>query len=208
MLSCASLLDRKTQRRFEVGRWSMNVPCRLRQILLQKVNVLHQWFNRELKDPFWLLSRQFFHVFYEGIRQQPLVSDSSVRTPGAAHALCVLRKSYLLREKTADQVVSGLKLKLKTSPTKVRLVSLKKIWKQAGRSHERCDVDFAESADFAAFDLRNRTQLNGHSNTYKRGFPLACSMPNFNDVRLTEMPKKRCQKSKKIVITSRRAGKV
>ena len=143
-----------------------------------------------------------------GIRQQPLVSDSSVRPPGAAHTLCVLRKSYLLREKTADQVVSGLKLKLKTSPTKVRLVSLKKSWKQAGRSHERRDVDFAESADFAEFDLRNRTQLNGHSNTYKRGFPLACSMPNFNDVRLKEMPKKRCQKSKKIVITLRRAGKV
>ena len=142
------------------------------------------------------------------IRQQPLVSDSSVRPPGAAHTLCVLRKSYLLREKTADQVVSGLKLKLKTSPTKVRLVSLKKIWKQAGRSHERCDVDFAENADFAGFDLRNRTQLNGHSNTYKRGFPLACSMPYFNDVRITEMPKKSCQKSKKIVITSRRVGKV
>ena len=132
-----------------------------------------------------------------GIRQQPLVSDSSVRPPGAAHTLCVLRKSYLLREKTADQVVSGLKLKLKTSPTKVRLVSLKKSWKQAGRSHERRDVDFAESADFAEFDLRNRTQLNGHSNTHKRGFPLACSMPNFNDVRLKEMPKKGAKNRKK-----------
>ena len=132
-----------------------------------------------------------------GIRQQPLVSDSSVRPPGAAHTLCVLRKSYLLREKTADQVVSGLKLKLKTSPTKVRLVSLKKSWKQAGRSHERRDVDFAESADFAEFDLRNRTQLNGHSNTYKKGFPLACSMPNFNDVRLKEMPKKGAKNRKK-----------
>ena len=30
-------------------------------------------------------------------------------------------------KKTADQVVRGLKLKLKTSPTKVRLASLKKI---------------------------------------------------------------------------------
>ena len=49
-----------------------------------------------------------------------------MRPPGAARTLCVLRKSYLLREKTADQVVSGLKLKLKTSPTKLRLVSLKK----------------------------------------------------------------------------------
>ena len=49
-----------------------------------------------------------------------------MRPPGAAHTLCVLRKSYLLREKTADQVVNGLKLKLKTCPTKVRLVSLKK----------------------------------------------------------------------------------
>ena len=37
------------------------------------------------------------------------MSDSSVRPPGAAHTLCVLRKSYLLHEKTADQVVSSLK---------------------------------------------------------------------------------------------------
>ena len=68
--------------------------------------------------------------------------------------------------------VSGLKLKLKTSPTKVRLVSLKKSRKQAGRSHERRDFfDFAESADFAAFDLRNRTQLNSHSKV-KKGIKL------------------------------------
>ena len=93
--------------------------------------------------------------------------------------------------------MSGHKLKLKSSPTKVRFVSLKKIWKQAGRSHERCDVDFAESADFAAFDLHSRTQLNGHSNTYKGGFPLACSMPNFNDVRLREMPKINAKSRKK-----------
>ena len=86
---------------------------------------------------------------------------------------------------------------LKTSPTKVRLVSLKKSWKQAGRSHKRRDFDFAESAAFAAFDLRNRTQLNGHSNTSKRGFPLACAMPNFNDVRLGEMQKKKLTKAEK-----------
>ena len=49
-------------------KWSMNVPCRLQQLLPQKVNVLHQWFNRELKNPFWLLSRQFFHVSDEGPR--------------------------------------------------------------------------------------------------------------------------------------------
>ena len=193
MLSCACLLDRKTQRRFEVGRWSTNVPCRLRQILLQKVNVLHQWFNRELKDPLWLLSRQFFRVSDEGLgfdSSRSWVTHRCVRRvlliPSASYA-----NPYLLREKTADQVVSGLKLKLKTSPTKVRLVSLKKSWKQAGRSHERRDVDFAESADFAEFDLRNRTQLNGHSNTYKRGFPLACSMPNCNDVRLKRNAKKK-----------------
>ena len=128
-------------------------------------------------------------------------SRSSVTHRCVRRVLLIPSASYAnpisFAKKTADQVVSGLKLKLKTSPTKVRLVSLKKIWKQAGRSHERCDVDFAESADFAAFNLRNRTQLNGHSNTYKRGFPLACSMPNFNDVRLTEMPKKKLPKIEK-----------
>ena len=101
-----------------------------------------------------------------------------------------LRKSYLLREKTADQVVRGLKVKLKTSPTKVRLASLKKIWKQADRRHERRDVAVAESADFAPFDLRNRTSLDGHSNTYRTGFHLAGSMPNSDDVRRREIPKK------------------
>ena len=168
------------------------VPCRLQQILPQKVIVLDQWFNRELKNSFWLLSRQFFHVSDEGPgfdRSRSWMTHRCVRRvlllPSASYANPI---SFV--KKTANQVVSGLKLKLKTSPTKVRLVSLKKSWKQAGRSLERRDVDFAESADFAEYDLRNRTQLNGHSNMYKRGFPLACSMPNFNDVRLKEMPKK------------------
>ena len=181
-------------------KWSMNVPCRLSSAnSTSKSKCSSPVIQPRTKKSFLAAFTTVFSCVWRrpAIRQQPLVSDSSVRPPGAARTLCVLRKSYLLREKTADQVVSGLKLKLKTSPTKVRLVSLKKSWKQAGRSHVRCDVDFAESADFAEFDLRNGTQLNGHSNTCKRGFPLACSMPNFNDVRLKEMPKKRCQKSKK-----------
>ena len=115
-----------------------------------------------------------------------------------------LRKSDLLREKTADQVVRGLKVKLKTSPTKVRLASLKKIWKQADRRHERRDVAVAESADFAAFDLCNRTSLDGHSNTCRTGFHLAGSMPNSDDVRRREIPKKIAKNRKNSAITSRR----
>ena len=193
------LPDRKTQRRFEVGsdRTCRAVPTSANST--SKSNCSPPVIQPRTKKSFLAAFTTVFSCVWRrpGIRQEMLVNDSSVRPPGAAPTLCVLRKSYLPCEKTANQVVSGLKLKLKTSPTKVRLVSLKKSWKRAGRSHERRDVDFAESADFAEFDLHNRTQLNGHSNMYKSGFPLACSMPNFNDVRLKEMPKKGAKNRKK-----------
>ena len=111
--------------------------------------------------------------------------------------------------------MSGLKLKLKTSPTKVRLVSLKKSWKQAGRSHERRDVDFAESAEFAVFDLCNlpcSISATEHSSmviqTHSKGDFPGLLHAKFQWCQTKRNAKKRGQKSKKIVITSRRAGKV
>ena len=116
---------------------------------------------------------------------------------------------YLRQKSRFWSVHACLKLKLKTSPTKVRLASLKKISKRAGRRHERFDVAVAESADFASFDLRNRTSPDGHSNTYRTDFHLVGSMPKSDDVRRRQIPKKTCQKSKKnSAITSRRNQRV
>ena len=134
------------------------------------------------------------------VRRQTLVDVGAggvLLMPACCIPSASLRKSYLLLEKTANRVVRGLKLKLKTSPTKVRLASLKKIWKQAGRRHERRDGAVAESADFAAFDLRNRTSRDGYSNACRTGFHLSGSTPNSDDVRRREIPEKSCQKSKK-----------
>ena len=183
-------------------KWYINVTCWLREILPQKVNILQQWFHGEIKDFFLAAFTTIFLLCltkgFDSSRSSVTRRCVRIRRVLLMTTCCIPSGSYgdPSSRKKGQSVWIGLNLELKTSPTKVRLVSLKRILKQAGRSHERRDVDFAERADFAAFDLRNQTQLNCHSNTYKRGFPLDCSMPNFNDVRLRET-QKWCQKSKK-----------
>ena len=107
-----------------------------------------------------------------GIRRQTLVDVGAGRVL-LMPACCIPSASYANPISLAIKRPIRLWVVLKTTPTKFRLAFLKKIWKQACRRHERRDVAFAESADFAAFDLLNRTSLDGHSNTYRKSFHLA-----------------------------------
>ena len=124
------------------------------------------------------------------------------------HLYASLRKSYLLREKTANKVVRGLKLKLKTSPTKFTLASLKKIWKQAGRRHKNATLSLPKvptlprsisATEHRYMPIQARTE-RGFIWRGPRQIPMMSDEGKF--------PKKDAKNRKNSAITSRRDQRV